>query len=100
MAEALGRLPGITVYPSGANFVLIRAHGDGRAVWEALVERGVLVRDFSRWPRLDECLRITVGTTEENDRFLAALREVLTRSEPPRVHVPPSSERPEDEDSP
>ena len=78
MAEALRRLPGITVYPSGANFVLIRAHGDGRAVWEALVERGVLVRDFSRWPRLDECLRITVGTAEENDRFLAALREILT----------------------
>jgi histidinol-phosphate aminotransferase len=80
MAEALRRLPGLTVYPSGANFVLIRSDGDGRALWEALVERGVLVRDFSRWPRLDECLRITVGTPDENDRCLAALRGILTES--------------------
>jgi histidinol-phosphate aminotransferase len=80
MAEALGRLPGVTAYPSGANFVLIRAAGDGHALWQALVDRGVLVRDFSRWPRLDECLRITVGTADENDRCLAALREVLTES--------------------
>jgi histidinol-phosphate aminotransferase len=34
----------------------------------------VLVRDFSAWPRLDGCLRVTVGTSEENDAFLAALR--------------------------
>jgi len=46
-------------------------------VWERLVERGVLVRDFSRWPRLEGCLRITVGTVEENDAVLDALREVL-----------------------
>ena len=41
------------------------------------MERGVLVRDFSRWPRLEGCLRITVGTVEENDAALDALREVL-----------------------
>jgi histidinol-phosphate aminotransferase len=46
-------------------------------VWQRLVNRGILVRDFSRWPRLDECLRITVGTPEEDDKLLAALREVL-----------------------
>jgi histidinol-phosphate aminotransferase len=40
------------------------------------------VRDFSRWPRLDDCLRITVGTVEENDRCLAALREILTEGTP------------------
>ena len=51
--------------------------GDGHDVWERLVERGVLVRDFSRWPRVEGCLRITVGTPGENDAFLAALREVL-----------------------
>ncbi len=77
LAESLARLPGLTVYPSGANFVLIRPDGDGRALWERLVTHGVLVRDFSRWPRLDDCLRITVGTPEENDRCLAALRETL-----------------------
>ncbi len=64
-------------YPSGANFVLLRAAGDGHALWQRLVDRGVLVRDFSRWPRLDDCLRVTVGTPEENDTFLAALREAV-----------------------
>ncbi|MFM8304316.1 MAG: pyridoxal phosphate-dependent aminotransferase, partial [Actinomycetota bacterium] len=77
LAEALARLPGLTVYPSGANFLLVRPDGDGRALWEGLVERGVLVRDFSRWPRLEDCLRITVGTPEENDRCVAAVRETL-----------------------
>jgi histidinol-phosphate aminotransferase len=42
-----------------------------------MVERGVLVRDFSRWPRLAECLRVTIGTPEENDAFLGALRAAL-----------------------
>ena len=77
LAAALARLPGLTVYPSGANFVLVRPDGDGHVVWERLVERGVLVRDFSRWPRLEGCLRVTVGSVEENDAVLAALRVVL-----------------------
>ena len=72
--EAIDR---ITVVPSGANFVLFRVHGDGRALWQDLVDRGVLVRDFSRWPRLEECLRVTVGTPTENDAFLGALRASL-----------------------
>ena len=77
MDEAFRRLPGLTVYPSGANFMLMRADGDGHALWQRLVDRGVLVRDFSRWPRIDNCLRITVGTADENDRCVAALREIL-----------------------
>lgn len=77
LVEALRRLPGLTVYPSGANFVLVRAAGDGHALWRRVADEGVLVRDFSRWPRLDDCLRITVGTPEENDRCVAALRTAL-----------------------
>ncbi len=77
LGAALEAMPGITVFPSGANFVLLRVHGDGRMVWEGLVERGVLVRDFSHWPRLHDCLRVTVGTPAENDAFLAALDDVL-----------------------
>lgn len=74
----LGDRDGITVFPSGANFLLFRiergrpAEG-GHAVWEAMVRHGVLVRDFSRWPRVEGCLRVTVGTPAENDVFLAAL---------------------------
>jgi histidinol-phosphate aminotransferase len=77
LVEALRRLPGLTVYPSGANFVLVRPTGDGHALWEHMLERGVLVRDFTHWPRLENCLRITVGTHEENDRCVATLRESL-----------------------
>jgi histidinol-phosphate aminotransferase len=77
VAAALAAVDGIEVYPSGANFLLFRVLGDGHAVWERMVGRGVLVRDFSRWPRLAECLRVTIGTPEENDAFLGALRASL-----------------------
>jgi histidinol-phosphate aminotransferase len=77
LASALTRLPDLTVYPSGANFVLIRVDGDAHALWQRLVDRGVLVRDFSGAPRLDGCLRITVGTPAEDDQLLDALRESL-----------------------
>ena len=65
-------------YPSGANFLLVRVDGDAHGLWERLLERGVLVRDFSRWPRVEGCLRVTVGTPAENDALLAALQEVVT----------------------
>lgn len=77
VARSLGSIDGLTVFPSGANFLLLRVDGDGHAVWEALLARGVLVRDFSRWPRLAECLRVTIGAPAENDRFLAALGEAI-----------------------
>ena len=63
--------------PSGANFVLVRVDGDAHELWERLLERGVLVRDFSSWPGVEGCLRVTVGTPAENDAFLAALGAVL-----------------------
>jgi histidinol-phosphate aminotransferase len=75
IAAALAEIDRVTAFPSGANFVLFRVHGDGHALWRALVERGILVRDCSAWPRLTECLRVTVGTPEENELFLDALRE-------------------------
>lgn len=77
LVAALGDLD-VDVFPSGANFVLFRPRRlDGRAVWQGLLDRSVLVRDCSSWPRLDGCLRVTIGTPAEDDRFLAALAEVL-----------------------
>jgi histidinol-phosphate aminotransferase len=78
VSAALAGMDDVAVFPSGANFILFRplAH-DGHAVWEALLGQGVLVRDFSRWPRLEGCLRVTVGLPSENDAFLTALKEVL-----------------------
>jgi histidinol-phosphate aminotransferase len=77
VARALASVAGIRCYDSGANFLLLRIAGDGHALWERLVAQGVLVRDFSRWPRLDDCLRVTIGTPDENDAFLTALRASL-----------------------
>ena len=77
MMAALAELP-VTTWPSEANFVLFRPESrPGREVWEALVERSVLVRDCSSWPRLEGCLRVTLGKPEENLLFLMALEEVL-----------------------
>ena len=77
IVAALDRLP-VDHFPSGANFVLFRPRGrGGRAVWQGLLDRSVLVRDCSGWPRLTDCLRVTVGTPAENDLFITALQEVL-----------------------
>ena len=77
LMDRLRRLP-VQVWPSGANFVLFRPTArEGRAVWQGLLERSVLVRDCSGWPRLDGCLRVTVGTPAENDAFLDSLSEVV-----------------------
>jgi histidinol-phosphate aminotransferase len=74
---ALGALP-VTTWPSQANFVLFRPETrTGRQVWSDLLAAGVLVRDTSSWPGLTGCLRVTVGTAEENDAFVAALKEAL-----------------------
>ncbi len=79
ITAALLTLP-VDVWPSGANFVLFRPRTlPGRDVWDGLLARSVLVRDCSGWPRLTDCLRVTVGTPAENDEFLAALREVVNR---------------------
>ena len=68
----------LDVFPSGANFILFRPRSmTGRSVWQGLLDRSVLIRDCSSWPRLGDCLRITVGTPQENDEFLTALSEVL-----------------------
>ena len=73
---------GAHVWPSGANFVLFRfeRRGEARsgdAIWQGLLDRSVLIRNCASWPRLDDCLRVTVGTADENDRFLKALAEVV-----------------------
>jgi len=73
LAAALAALP-VQAWPSEANFILFRpTRRPAAEVWQGLVERSVLVRDCSGWPALEGCLRVTVGTPAEGDRFLAAL---------------------------
>ncbi len=71
----LQELTSWTVYPSSANYVLIRVP-DAAAVYRGLLERGVLVRRQDAYPGLAGCLRITVGTPVENDALLTAVQEI------------------------
>ena len=69
----------IQVWPSGSNFVLFRPQSrDAKQVWESLLNSGVLVRDCSSWARLEGCLRVTIGTPDENSQFLDGIKKALS----------------------
>lgn len=72
LLDELSKRSGVTVYPSDANYILFRTE-NADSLWEALYDQGILVRDFSHAPRLENCLRVSIGTPEQNDAFLAAL---------------------------
>jgi len=74
LTAAFDRL-GLRYLPSFGNFVLVQV-GDGSAVYQGLLRRGVIVRPVANYG-LPQWLRVTIGLAEENDRFIAALREVL-----------------------
>jgi histidinol-phosphate aminotransferase len=74
VTAAFDRL-GLRYLPSFGNFVLVQV-GDGGAVYQGLLKRGVIVRPVANYG-LPQWLRVTIGLPEENDRFVAALREVL-----------------------
>lgn len=69
----------IEVFPSRANFVAFRFERDAKEIFEALHDEGILIRDVSSYPRMHNCLRVTVGTREQNDRFVMALRNALRK---------------------
>lgn len=72
-------LPGIDcverVYPTDANFILVKV-SDANAIYDYLIENGVIVRNRSKMPGCAETLRITIGTPDENRRTLQLLREL------------------------
>jgi histidinol-phosphate aminotransferase len=72
-------MPGLTVYPSAANFILIRCLTvPARDVFRRLLEDyGILVRDVSAAPELAECLRISIGTPEDMDAVVDAMQAIL-----------------------
>lgn len=77
LRQRLAALPGVTAWPSQANFLCVRVP-DAHRAWERLRdEHSILVRDFSSTPGLEGCLRITVGRPEENDRVVEALARIL-----------------------
>jgi histidinol-phosphate aminotransferase len=73
LAETLSKLSAVQkVYPSDANFILVRFHDGGR-VYNALKEQGIIVRDRGTLPGLQHCLRITIGKKEENDKLITII---------------------------
>lgn len=77
LQRALRELPGVTPFPSEANMILVRVPDAARA-FEGMKRRGVLVKHIAGLhPRLANCLRLTVGTPEENTLMLEALRASL-----------------------
>lgn len=74
----LARLPGIRVYPSAANFILIRtARGEADKIYTRLIQQGVLIKNLANQPELSDCLRITVGSPQQNQRLLHGLSAAL-----------------------
>ncbi len=79
LLEKLAELVDVIVYPSRANFILIKLkQADASQVFEQLKANGILIKNLnSAGGMLKNCLRVTVGTPEENQAFLTALRHIL-----------------------
>ncbi len=70
-------MPGVRVYPTEANFFLIEVPVVPKVIFEDLFAQGILIRDVSSYPMLSSCLRVSVGTPDENNRLLSALHAAL-----------------------
>lgn len=74
LAASLGKLPIVEkIYPSDANFLLVKMNGDARAIYHYLLAQQIVVRDRSKVELCEGCLRITVGTPGENQELITAL---------------------------
>lgn len=76
--DKLREITGVNPLPTTANFILCRLALEPKFVFEKLKENNLLVRDVSAMPALKDCLRFSIGTPEENDRLLAAMREIFS----------------------
>lgn len=74
LSEALCAIDGLEVYPSQANFILFKAPG-ANALFEALKVQGVLIKNLSSAPNLKDCLRVTVGSVDENALFISIVKD-------------------------
>jgi histidinol-phosphate aminotransferase len=73
----LGLIAGLTPVPSRANFMVVASSIDPKQVFAELFKRDILIRDVSGYPMLSDYFRLSVGTPEENDLLLSALREIF-----------------------
>lgn len=73
----LSQLAGTSVYPSETNFILIRTSSDASIIHKKLKQAGILVKSLNKPGPLKNCLRVTIGTPEENREFLKKLKAIL-----------------------
>jgi histidinol-phosphate aminotransferase len=71
----LEKMDSLTVFPSDSNFFLFRTEQSADKIFRYLIDNGILIRNLSSHPRLNNCLRITVGTRGENDQFLSKMAD-------------------------
>jgi histidinol-phosphate aminotransferase len=77
LAKELCKIRGVKVYPSQSNFFLIEVSVPPRTLFDDLYAQGILIRDVSSYPMLPKCLRVSVGTPQENDLLLSAMHAAL-----------------------
>ena len=77
LLDELAKIKSINTYPSDANFILFQASENGEKVFRNLMENGILVRNLGSHPMLKNCLRVTIGTRDENDQFLDRLAKAI-----------------------
>ena len=79
LADEMRRLKGIEPFPSEANFILFRCTLEKNGVYRHLLEKGILIKNFTSTGPLADCMRVTVGTEEENSAFIDALKEAVLK---------------------
>jgi len=78
----LKKIQSIKTHESDTNFFILEVENPTR-IFNELKAKGVLVRDVSSYPLMEKCVRVNVGTREENERFLAALNDIITNEQTP-----------------
>jgi len=75
--EELNTIPGLSPIKSEANFMIAKATVGPKQIFDELIKKDILVRDVSSYPMLSEYFRISVGTPQENDTLIEAMRAIL-----------------------
>ncbi|WP_457641613.1 histidinol-phosphate transaminase [Persephonella sp.] len=78
MINEISKIKGVIIYPSDANFFLIKV-SDGNWLHKELIKHGILVRNMSHLPGMENCLRVSIGKPEENTEFINTLKEIINK---------------------
>jgi histidinol-phosphate aminotransferase len=74
VTDKLNAIMGLIVYPSQANFILFKAP-KAQALFDYLKYNGILIKNLSNAPKLQNCLRVTIGNIEQNQQFLQVVNK-------------------------